>query len=90
MNAPAPAASFAGYHTYAFKDVHGRGEFQMKRVEAALDKTLQARGLSKVDGKPDLWVVLHTKLKNDNTARNATTNITPNDIFPRCAVSGVT
>lgn len=60
-----PGAHFAAYHTYAFKDVHGRDEFQMKRVEAAVDKTLQAKGLAKADGKPDLWVVLHTKTRHD-------------------------
>ena len=64
-----PATNFASYKTYAFKDVHGRGEFQMKRVEAAIEKSLAAKGLAKTDGKadvkPDLWVVLHARLKND-------------------------
>lgn len=64
-----PGTSFAAYKTFGFKDVHGRGEFQMKRVEAAIERTLVAKGLARVDsradGKPDLWVVLHTKLKND-------------------------
>lgn len=64
-----PATNFASYKTFAFKDVHGRGEFQMKRVEAAIERTLAAKGLTKMDpkadGKPDLWVVLHAKLKND-------------------------
>lgn len=64
-----PATNFASYKTFAFKDVHGRGEFQMKRVEAAIEKTLVTKGLTKMDGKaegkPDLWVVLHARLKND-------------------------
>ena len=64
-----PATNFASYKTYAFKDVHGRGEFQMKRVEAAIEKSLTAKGLAKMDAKgetkPDLWVVLHARLKND-------------------------
>lgn len=72
-----PATNFGAYRTFAFKDVHGRGEFQMKRVEAAIEKTLAAKGLrrmdAKADGKPDLWVVLHAKLKNDRqiTSYNA-------------------
>ena len=72
-----PATNFGSYKTFAFKDVHGRGEFQMKRVEAAIEKTLAARGLTKMDaraeGKPDLWVVLHARLKHDKqiTSYNA-------------------
>ncbi len=58
-------AHFAGYRTYAFKDVHDRDAFQMKRVQAAVDRTLQAKGLTKADGKPDLWVVLHTRTRTD-------------------------
>lgn len=64
-----PTTNFGSYRTFGFKDVHGRGEFQMKRVESAIERTLAAKGLVKMDpkadGKPDLWVVLHTKLKND-------------------------
>lgn len=64
-----PATNFGAYKTFAFKDVHGRGQFQMKRVENAIERTLGAKGLVKMDAKadvkPDLWVVLHTKLKND-------------------------
>jgi len=67
------ATNFASYKTFAFKDVHGRGEFQMKRVETSIERTLVAKGLTKTDEKPDLWVVLHTRLKNDRqiTSYNA-------------------
>jgi hypothetical protein len=58
-------APFSAYRTYAFKDVHDRDAFQMKRVQGAIDRTLVAKGLSKADGKPDLWVVLHTRTRND-------------------------
>lgn len=58
-------AHFAGYRTYAFKDVHDRDALQMKRVQAAIDRTLAAKGLSKAEGKPDLWVVLHTRTRNE-------------------------
>lgn len=57
-------AHFDAYHTYAFKDVHNNA-FQMKRVRAAIDNTLFTRGIKRAEGKPDLWVVLHTRTKND-------------------------
>ncbi|HEY3349186.1 MAG TPA: DUF4136 domain-containing protein [Thermoanaerobaculia bacterium] len=57
-------ARFDAYRTYAFKDVHEGDAFQMKRVQAAIDRSLQAKGLTKADGKPDLWVVLHTRMRN--------------------------
>ena len=60
-----PGAKFGSYHTYAFKDVHNRDAFQMKRVQAAIDRTLATRGLTKAEGKPDLWVVLHVRTRND-------------------------
>jgi hypothetical protein len=72
-----PATNFGSFKTYAFKDVHGRGEFQMKRVEAAIEKVLTAKGLAKTEVraevKPDLWVVLHARMKNDKqiTSYNA-------------------
>ncbi|MEO8053766.1 MAG: DUF4136 domain-containing protein [Acidobacteriota bacterium] len=58
-------AHFARYRTYAFKDVHDRDAFQMKRVHAAIDRTLAAKGLSRAEGTPDLWVVLHTRTRNE-------------------------
>lgn len=58
-------ARFDAYHTYAFKDVHERDAFALRRVRAALDRTLQAKGLAKAEGKPDLWVVLHTRMRNE-------------------------
>jgi hypothetical protein len=58
-------AQFSVYRTYAFKDVHGQDSLQLRRVQAAIDRTLAVRGLAKADGKPDLWVVLHTRMRND-------------------------
>jgi hypothetical protein len=58
------AAHFGAYRTYAFKDVHDGDAFQMKRVRTAIDATLKAKGLAPADGKPDLWVVLHTRTRN--------------------------
>ncbi len=58
-------AHFDAYRTYAFKDVHERDAFALRRVRAALDHTLQAKGLTKAEGTPDLWVVLHTRMRNE-------------------------
>jgi len=58
-------AHFAAYHTYAFKDVHEGGAFALRRVEAAIGRTLESKGLAKADGTPDLWVVLHTRTRNE-------------------------
>jgi hypothetical protein len=63
-----PGASFGAYKTYAFKDAFDRDGFQMKRVRVAVDKTLPAHGLAKLekaDEKPDLWVFLRVRTKND-------------------------
>ena len=58
-------ADFSTYRTFAFKDV-GTPEspISLRRVEAAIEKTLASRGLAKADGKPDVWVVLHTRMRN--------------------------
>jgi Domain of unknown function (DUF4136) len=58
------AASFSSYKTFAFKDVRTPDSpISMRRVQAAIDKTLASRGLAKADGTPDLWVVLHTRTR---------------------------
>ncbi len=66
-------AQFSAYRTYAFKDVHTQDSFQMKRVQAAIDRTLAAKGLAKADGKPDLWVVLHTRTRNERVVTTYST-----------------
>ena len=56
------AASFSSYKTFAFKDVRTPDSpIALRRVQAAIDRTLSSRGLAKADGTPDLWVVLHTR-----------------------------
>lgn len=57
------AASFSSYHTFAFKDVRTPDSpLSLKRVRAAVTRTLGSRGLAEAaDVKPDLWVVLHTR-----------------------------
>jgi hypothetical protein len=57
------AANFASYRTFAFKDVRTPDNpISLKRVRAAVSRTLGSRGLAESAGeKPDLWVVLHTR-----------------------------
>lgn len=57
------AASFSSYRTFAFKDVRTpNSPLSLKRVRAAVTRTLGSRGLAESAGeKPDLWVVLHTR-----------------------------
>ena len=57
------AASFSSYRTFAFKDVRTPDNpISLKRVRAAVTRTLGSRGLTESAGeKPDLWVVLHTR-----------------------------
>jgi hypothetical protein len=58
------AASFSSYKTFAFKDVRTPDNpISLRRVQAAIDRTLSSRGLAKADGTPDLWVVLHTRTR---------------------------
>jgi hypothetical protein len=57
------AQNFSSYRTFGFKDVRTPDSpLSLKRVRAAVTRTLGSRGLAEVAGeKPDLWVVLHTR-----------------------------
>jgi hypothetical protein len=52
------SANFANFHTYMWEPsphpAHGLWD---QRIIDAVDKELQAKGLTKVDSNPDLWVV---------------------------------
>ena len=51
-------ANFSQYHTYMWqKSPHPAKGFWDDRIIDAVDKQLQAKGLTKVDSNPDLWVV---------------------------------
>ena len=51
-------ANFAQYHTYMWqKSPHPAKGFWDQRIVDAVDQQLQAKGLTKVDANPDLWVV---------------------------------
>jgi hypothetical protein len=52
------SANFSNYHTYMWeKSPHPARGFWDQRIVEAVDKELQAKGLTKVDANPDVWVV---------------------------------
>lgn len=52
------SANFSNYHTYMWeKSPHPARGFWDQRITDAVDKELQAKGLTKVDANPDVWVV---------------------------------
>ncbi|MGH9367808.1 MAG: DUF4136 domain-containing protein [Thermoanaerobaculia bacterium] len=58
-----PSATFGGYKTYAWKDLHeSQNQLLENRIKSSVDGALSSKGLRKVDADPDLWVVYHTRL----------------------------
>ena len=52
------SANFANFHTYMWeKSPHPAIGLWGPRIIDAIDKQLQAKGLTKVDSNPDMWVV---------------------------------
>ncbi len=52
------SANFANYHTYMWEpSPHPANGLWGPRIVDAIDKQLQAKGLTKVDSNPDMWVV---------------------------------
>jgi hypothetical protein len=50
--------NFADFHTYSWEPSPNPAKgFWDQRIKDAVDKQLQAKGLTKVDSNPDLWVV---------------------------------
>lgn len=58
-------ANFAGFHTYMWQTSPNpaKGAWDQRIIEA-IDKQLQARGLTKVNSNPDLWVVYSNSIQN--------------------------
>ena len=66
------SANFASYHTYMWEagpnPAHGLWD---QRIVAAVDKQLQAKGLTKVASNPDLWVVYSNSIKDEKSVAGA-------------------
>jgi hypothetical protein len=60
------SANFAGYRTYMWENSPNpaKGAWN-QRILDAIDKQLQAKGLTKVDSNPDLWVVYSNSVRNE-------------------------
>ncbi len=60
-------ASFAGFHTYTWQTSPNpaKGDWNQRIIDA-IDKQLQAKGLTKVDSDPDLWVVYSNSIKDEH------------------------
>jgi hypothetical protein len=52
------SANFSNFHTYMWEpSPHPAKNFWNDRIMEAVDKQLQAKGFTKVDSNPDMWVV---------------------------------
>lgn len=65
-------ANFAGYHTYMWETSPNpaKGEWDQRIIEA-IDKQLQAKGLTKVASNPDLWVVYSNSVRDEKSVVGA-------------------
>jgi hypothetical protein len=72
------SANFASYHTYMWEaspnPAHGLWD---QRIVDAVDKQLQAKGLTKVASNPDLWVVYSNSIKDEKSVAGAGYGIGP-------------
>jgi hypothetical protein len=59
-------ANFANYHTYAWETSPNpaKGDWN-QRIINLIDQQLQAKGLTKVDSKPDMWAVYSNSVRNE-------------------------
>jgi len=66
------SANFASYHTYMWEaspnPAHGLWN---QRIVDAVDKQLQAKGLTKVGSNPDMWVVYSNSIKDEKSVAGA-------------------
>jgi len=60
------SANFAGYHTYMWEKSPNpaQGEWNQRIIDD-IDKQLEAKGLTKVDSNPDLWVVYSNSIREE-------------------------
>ncbi len=71
-------ANFSQYHTYTWqKSPHPAKGFWDQRIMDAVDKQLQAKGLTKVDSNPDLWVVYSNSIHDQKEVVGTGYNVGP-------------
>ena len=65
-------ANFAGFKTYALKDGTKVGQPLIDdRIVAAIEQELAAKGFTKADANPDVFVVYHTPSTSRRTSRRS-------------------
>jgi len=59
-------ANFANYHTYMWENSPNpaKGAWNQRIIDA-IDKQLQAKGLTKVNANPDVWVVYSNSIRTE-------------------------
>ena len=58
-----PGTDFSKYKTFAFKDTEDiKNTILVDRIKGALSTQLTAKGLTRNESNPDLWVVAHPRL----------------------------
>ena len=71
-------ANFSQYHTYMWqKSPHPAKGFWDQRIIDAVDKQLQAKGLTKVDSNPDMWVVYSNSIHDQKEVVGTGYNMGP-------------
>jgi hypothetical protein len=59
-------ADFAAYSTFELRSGESiKNRLMRERIEAALARELEARGLTRAAGRPDLWVSTHVRMSNE-------------------------
>jgi len=71
-------ANFSIYHTYMWqKSPHPAKGFWDQRITDAVDKQLQAKGLTKVDSNPDMYVTYSNSIHNQKEVIGTGYNMGP-------------
>jgi len=71
-------ANFSEYHTYMWQaSPHPAKGFWDQRITDAVDKPLQAKGLTKVDSNPDVWVVYSNSIHDQKEVVGTGYNMGP-------------
>jgi Domain of unknown function (DUF4136) len=71
-------ANFSQYHTYGWQpSPHPAKGFWDQRIIDAIDQQLQAKGLTKVDSNPDLWVVYSNSIHDQKEVVGTGYNMGP-------------
>ncbi len=62
-------SDFAAFHTYGWQPSPepGKGVWNQRIIDA-IDEQLRAKGLTKVDSNPDVWIIYSRSLQQDRSA----------------------